>query len=212
MMPLRALALFASVALVAACGATVGSSSPVTSGTFGHLASPVAIASATISPPPSPVGSASAATPTPRTTPLGPPPPPTAVAFTTADDPSGGGYGTTTTTTTTMTVTWKEAPATGVEVRVFGVTKCLPPPGLDSAPCLVEHTPLPPSDLVLIAKAPASRGKVSWTWPAWGDIGGNIAVHGNTSFASFVVAAYNAAGHSKFVIVVAAGYCATCVY
>jgi hypothetical protein len=110
----------------------------------------------------------------------------------------------------TTTVTWKEAVTKGTEIRVYGVTACYAPP--EGGPCLVEHTPLPSSVRDLIARAPASQGKVSWTWPEWDDIGGAVMGDGSSNYESIVVAAYNAAGHSKFIIVVTSEYCPFCTY
>jgi hypothetical protein len=118
-----------------------------------------------------------------------------------------------------MTVTWKGPRGAGTEIQVYGVTKCLAmPPDVDPAvawegPCLVEHTPLPASVRKLIAKASASSGKVSWTWPGWENIGSSLAMGPDgTYYEAVVIAAYNGAGHSKFIIV-APGYgCSDCTY
>ena len=69
----------------------------------------------------------------------------------------------------------------------------------------VQHPPL-------AARGPAAKGKVTWTWPAWENIGGNVAANGNKTYASIVVAAYNAAGHSRFVIVKTGEFCSACTY
>ena len=69
----------------------------------------------------------------------------------------------------TTTVTWKEANPNGVTIRVYGVTACIPPSKANFSPCLVKGTPLPAKVRELIASAPASKGKVSWTWPNWED-------------------------------------------
>ena len=110
----------------------------------------------------------------------------------------------------TTTVRWK-APLTGkTQIRVYGVTACFAPP--KGGPCLVEHTPLPPSVRELIAKALASKGEVSWTWPSWDDVGGAVMAHGSSVYEAVVVAAYNDARHSKFIIVRSGESCPKCTY
>jgi hypothetical protein len=116
-----------------------------------------------------------------------------------------------------MTVTWAGPRAKGVEIRVYGVMRCISIPSStpegSEGPCLVEHTPLPPSVRKLIGKAPASTGKLSWTWPNWENIGADVVVSPDgTSFASIVIAAYNDAGHSKFIIVAPGSWCGGCTY
>ena len=116
-----------------------------------------------------------------------------------------------------MTVTWTGPRAKGTEIRVYGVTACIamPPSPSEGAegPCLVEHTPLPESVRKLIAKAAASTGKVSWTWPNWEDIGSSVAESPDgTAYEAIVIAAYNDAGHSKFIIVDAGNWCGDCTY
>jgi hypothetical protein len=137
------------------------------------------------------------------------PPAPTAVkiSFKTSD-PDGVGYDAVMTTT----ITWKQAQPAGTEIKVYGVTACLPPAGQDPAPCLVENTPLPASVRELIAKAPAADGTVTWSWPNWENVGGAVASHGDTYYHAFVIAAYNATGHSKFIIVRSGEYCSDCTY
>jgi hypothetical protein len=121
-------------------------------------------------------------------------------------DPSGEGFDTQLTTT----ITWKEAVTEGTEIRVYGVTACFAPP--EGGACLVEHTALPASVRELIARAPASKGKVSWTWPAWDDVGGAVMAHGSSTYEAVVIAAYGAAGHSKFIIVRSGEWCPDCTY
>lgn len=171
---------------------------PASTSTSPAPASPVPTASA------SPVPRTGTATPTPGPSTLAPPPP-TAVEMTMSGGVSAGGTGSVTTT-----VTWTEAVTKGTEIRVHGVTACFAPP--EGGPCLVEHTALPSSVRDLIARAPASDGKVSWTWPAWEDIGEAVMAHGATYYEAIVVAAYNPAGHSKFIIVVTAERCPDCTY
>jgi hypothetical protein len=69
--------------------------------------------------------------------------------------------------------------------------------------CLREHTTLPGSVRVLLAKASASKGKVTWRLaPGGGETFDGVPVQ------SVVIAAYNAAGgHSIFTIVDAGDYC-----
>jgi hypothetical protein len=118
-----------------------------------------------------------------------------------------------------VTVTWKKVATKGTEIRVYGVTGCLSmtDEGLDGS-CLVLHTPLPPSIRKLIARAPASKGAISWTRPAWQDVivadtGGpalwqfGVDRRGDDIFFAIVVAAYNDVGHSKFIIADAGTWC-----
>jgi hypothetical protein len=109
-----------------------------------------------------------------------------------------------------VTIRWTAPISAGTEIQVYGVTRCFAP--ATGGPCLVEHTALPASARVLLAKAPASKGAVSWTWPNWEDIGGAVMVHGADTYESLVIAAYNSAGHSKFVIIATGEFCPDCVY
>jgi hypothetical protein len=208
---LRATLVPIAVVVLAACqAATVAPSAspvavvPTPSPSAAPTASPTAAPTPTATPAPTPVP----ATPVPSAA-EGVPPPPTAVKITfEASDPDNVGYDAVMKTT----ITWKQAHPAGTVIRVYGVTACLPPEGQDPAPCLVEHTPLPASVRELIAKAPAADGTVSWTWPNWENVGGAVAAHGDTYYHSIVIAAYNAAGHSKFIIVRAGEYCSDCTY
>jgi hypothetical protein len=110
----------------------------------------------------------------------------------------------------TTTIRWSAPKAAGTEIRVYGVTTCFAPAA--GGPCLVEHTPLPDSVRDLIATAPASAGKVSWTWPSWDDVGGAVMGHGDTLYQAIVIAAYGPAGHSKFIIVRSGEWCPDCTY
>jgi len=196
--------------LVTACSAA--SPTPVTP----SAGAPTAAQSPTTAPTAAPTVSPADA-PTPAPTPSGTPGPSAAVvpaapstvkiAFK-GSDPGGMGYDTDMTTT----ITWKEADPDGVTVRVFGVTACLPKAKVDHAPCLAKGTPLPANVRELITSAPASKGRVSWTWPNWEDAGGAVMAHGDAFYDSVVVAAYNKAGHSKFVIVRTGEYCPDCTY
>ncbi len=98
----------------------------------------------------------------------------------------------------TFTLSWKAPRTKGVQVRVYGVTKCFGRDGDGRAidgHCLRERTALPGSVRVLLAKAPASKGTVTWSLgPGWEGPDG-VTVH------SIVIAAYNATGgHSIFAI------------
>ena len=63
-------------------------------------------------------------------------------------------------------------------------------------PCLVEHTPLPPSNLKLAATAPASVGTANGTWIDDSDCGwAGCGVRDR-----LVLAAYSSAGNSIFTI------------
>lgn len=156
---------------------------------------------------PSATVAAPTAAPTPRPTPALPRQP-TGVDMTMdGRDPEGAGFATEITTT----ITWNVPQTAETEIRVYGVNACFAKH--DQDPCLVLGTPLPAGSLELIAEAPGRAGKVSWTWPAWDDIGGAVigAPDGST-YDSLVVAAYNAAGHSTFTIVATAVWCPYCTY
>ena len=109
----------------------------------------------------------------------------------------------------TRTVTWESPLTKGVEIRVYGVTKCVsrpadPKPGTDG-PCLVKHTRLPASIRTLLATAPASAGKVTWTWIDEGDPGCDLtfpigATPDGEYYYAVVVAAYSTSGHSIFTV------------
>ena len=109
-----------------------------------------------------------------------------------------------------MTISWTGPVTAGTTIRVYGITACLNPPGTDNVPCVGTDTLLPASALTLVASAPAAQGRVSWTWPSWGNIGQALAVHGSDTYYAFVVGAYTAAGHSKLMIAATAGACSTC--
>jgi hypothetical protein len=130
---------------------------------------------------------------------------PTGVTFTTDSvelpEPTGTGE---VAYQVTHTVRW-EAPRTeGVEIRVYGVTQCLsapsdPAPGT-SGPCLVEHTLLPPSVMVLAATVSAGAGEFSWIAPFYYDCAGPPVGPDGLDYSATVIAAYNDAGHSIFAI------------
>ncbi len=110
-----------------------------------------------------------------------------------------------------VTVSWRAPRTKGVEVRVYGITKCL---GTDSdgaiidGRCLREHSVLPSSVMTLLANVPASKGEVTLSMFPSGD-GLADTARGKTVY-SFVLAAYNAAGEpSVFAIAATEEYCAT---
>jgi hypothetical protein len=105
----------------------------------------------------------------------------------------------------TQSVTWRTPRTEGIEIRVYGVTKCLaepedPPPDT-SGPCLVVRTALPASVRTLLATALASDGAVSWTWTV--ETGCYIGLPFDPegpAYYAIVLAAYNASEHSIFAI------------
>jgi hypothetical protein len=156
--------------------------------------------------------------PKPRPTPAAPPPP-TAVRITrhgcyTGPDPDGIPPGKCTTT-----LSWKKVLTKGTEIHVYGVTGCLSlKESAGDGSCLVLHTAVPPSVRKLIARAPASKGTLSWTGPAWldviqVDISGpryqaiGVDRHGDDIYFAIVVTASNDVGHSKFIIADAGTWC-----
>jgi hypothetical protein len=178
---------------------------------------PQAIANPTASP--SPVAQAIATPiPTPRPKPATPPIP-TGVRITrqgcyTGPVPDGVPSGSCTTT-----LTWTKVPAEGTRIEIYGVTKCLSrTERAGDGSCLVEGTAVPPDTRKLIAQAPASKGTVSWTGPAWLDVidadtgaprsqAIGVERHGYDIYFAIIVASSNEAGRSKFVIADAGGWC-----
>jgi hypothetical protein len=111
----------------------------------------------------------------------------------------------------TQTVTWRTPRTEGIEIRVYGVTRCLAepndPPAGTSGPCLVEHTALPASVRTLLATAPASAGIVSWTWME--ETGCSIGLEydpDGPAYYAVVLAAYGASRHSIFAIAEPGGW------
>jgi hypothetical protein len=202
----NALVALLGIAL-AACGAEAASVSPATHPTGVAQATPppvTATPAVTSEQEPSTESPTRAATPkptskpTPKPTPVPVPPKLSGLGYDRPSELEGGGL---------ASLTWKAPRTKGVEIRVYGVTRCLP--GVDGA-CLQEHTALADDIRVLLAKAPASKGKVSWNqdwgdWvsindPDWACTTAYVSENG-TSFYSIVVAAYSTSGHSIFAIV-----------
>ncbi len=187
---------------------------------FSASSSATALAIATLTPTPTAAPPVTASPrPKPSPTPAGPPPPPKAVTISrkgcyTGPNPDGVPPGTCTTT-----ITWKKVGTKGTEIKVYGVTGCLSAteqPGDGS--CLVRNTPVPKSVRKLIARAPASDGKVSWTGPAWQDVISNdtggpryeaigVDRHGDDIYFAIVVTASNEEGNSRFIIADAGTWC-----
>src|SRR3954469_1205088 len=192
----------ASSTPVTPTGASVDGPSPTTAPTDAPTVAPTVAPTDAPTPAPTP-------SPTPRpSVAIVPAAPSTVKIAFKGSDPGGMGYDTDMTTT----ITWKEADPEGVTIRVFGVTACLPRTKVDHAPCLAKGTPLPANVREMIASEPASKGRVSWTWPNWEDAGGAVMARGDAFYDSVVIAAYNKAGHSKFVIVRTGEYCPDCTY
>lgn len=196
-------------AVLAACDAGVASSPPpVASRTdVPDLTVTPSAASATAATTPASPSPSSTPQPTPKPTPDPGPPKPTGLNFDTqvrvSDDE--------TVAELTQTVTWRTPRTEGIEIRVYGVTKCLAeprdPPADTSGPCLVEHTALPASVLTLLATASASDGVVSWTWTE--ETGCNIGLEYDPDgipYYAVVLAAYSASRHSIFAIAEPGGW------
>ena len=144
--------------------------------------------------------------PGPNPTPVAVPPKPSGVSFDemrVGDDP--------TLTEITQTVSWEGPTSEGVEIRVYGVTKCVSRPAnpspATSGPCLVEHTPLPESLRTLLATAPALDGVASWTWTGTFDCEVGLAYDpAGPAYHAVVLAAYAASDHSIFAIAEPGGW------
>jgi hypothetical protein len=209
----RALAAMSIVMLVSGCSsATPGSTTPTAIARASHAvdastptpaATPQATPAATTEPTP-------AATTHPSPSSRGAPPPPSSATMKTSHG-APGDHGI---PDRRFEVHWTEKYPKGTEIRVYGVTECLN--NVDGEPCLVPHTPLPASVRHLVAKARAADGKAAWTWPGWENIGGALASSGEGEhdyyYEAFVAAAYNDAGHSKFIILDSAIACPGCTY
>jgi hypothetical protein len=196
--------------VLAGCGASPSSSARPPATSFSPSRAPATVTPATPAPP---------ASATPRPTPQTAPPAPTAVRITTDGcytGPDGDGVPS---GVCTQTVTWKEAVSPGTEIRVYGVTRCImEAQRATDGRCLRKGTRVPAALLKLIAKSPASTGTVSWTRPAWLDnvrsgtgqpISRTFGVDrdGDVLYFGIVVAAYNAAGHSAFVLADSGTWC-----
>lgn len=199
--------------VIAACGASPAPS-PSSSGAATDVAgvataSPTTTTYASVAAPDSPRPSPA---PTPRRSPMPTevpvPPKPTGVTFdeqrSESNDP--------TTTEITQTVTWQAPQTEGVEIRAYGVTACFARPANPSpdtsGPCLVTHTPLPPSVRTLLGTAPASDGVVAWSWTGTFDCEGPGPAFDprGPAYHAVVLAAYGAAGHSIFAIAEPGGW------
>lgn len=190
--------------ILAACSAGADSApSPPTSPSPSHRPPSLARVSPSptiVAPSPTPVATP---TPSPTTKPAAKPPEPTGVAFRErfnclSDSCHRAKY--------TQTVTWKAPLKKSLEIRVYGITECLAEPANAKpgtrGPCLVEHTTLPRSARTLLATAPASAGKVSWSWTqeTGCDIGHFASDPDGPVYYSIVLAAYNSADNSVFAI------------
>ena len=108
-------------------------------------------------------------------------------------------------------VTWKAPRAKGIEIRVYGVTKCFRTDA-DEGRCLRRGTKLPDGVRVLLAKGPASEGELYCgdVFSAEDDPTDGCdslrETEDGTRFYSIVAAAYRDDEHSIFVIVDAGGY------
>ncbi len=100
-------------------------------------------------------------------------------------------------------LTWQKPRTKGVEVRVYGVTKCFRTDA-PNGPCLREHTLVPSKIRVLLAKGPASKGGLSFFQTLFAHTKDGCEYgyrsEDGTAFYAIVVAAYNASGPSVFAI------------
>jgi hypothetical protein len=213
----RAVSLLLGV-LLAACAGKPTSPPPAGSPHAAVSATPVATSEPTIAPSampaatiptppatPSPVLTPSAASPpplSPTPTPTLAPPKPTGATFHEDADCLDANCGR---ARLTQTVIWRTPRTEGIEIRVYGVMKCLAEPkdplAGTSGPCLVEHTALPSSVRTLLATVPASDGVASWTWTE--ETGCNIGLENDPDappYYAVVLAAYSASRHSIFTI------------
>ena len=98
----------------------------------------------------------------------------------------------------------KDTQTNGVEIRVYGVTVCIPLEDGSDEWCLRKGTLVPPEIRVLLAKAPAPKGIVSWYQDEDNDeadlCAGTMLRKNGTRYCSVVIAAYGANGHSHLAI------------
>jgi hypothetical protein len=211
-------AVTAVVAILAGC-ASPGAGSPMPDPTSPP---PAATPSPQAAPPqatPSPTAEPTPR-PTPKPTPVPVPPKPSGLEYSVQDlsdncppaQPAreGEDVATCSIDERVVTVSWKAPRTQGVEVQVYGVTKCL---GTDSdgvmidGRCLREHTALPSSVMTLLARVPASKGKVTLSMIPSGS--GLADTARGKGVYSIVLAAYNSAAQpSIFAIAATQGYCA----
>jgi hypothetical protein len=162
----------------------------------------IATASAgpTLIPTPTVMPDAPTQKPKPTQTAVPVPPKPAGVKFDTVAIERSERYG-----DVTQSVTWRTPRTKGVEIRVYGVTKCIAAPKHPTpdttGPCLVTGTPLPASVRTLLGKAPASDRSVSWSWTE--ETGCKVGLAHDPdgpAYDAVVLAAYDATGHSIFAI------------
>lgn len=194
--------------VIAACGAGVASSPPEVAprSDAPDVAATASAASPSVATVESPNPSWSPQ-PAPEVTPVLEPPKPSGVKFDEQVRVSGDERF----AVFTQSVSWRTPRTEGIEIRVYGVTKCLaepeePPPD-SNGPCLVVHTALPTAVRTILATASASDGVASWTWTeeAGCDIGTAFDPDGRAYYA-VVLAAYTASAHSVFTIAEPGGW------
>jgi len=190
--------------ILAACSAGVEPTpSPPVSPTPSHgPSSPATVipAPTAVAPSPTPVATAMPTpTPQPTPTPLAVPPRPSGLAYGRCCGEGNWEQ--------VSSLSWEEPRTKGVEIRVYGVTKCFPPTDNGDELCLREGTELPADVRVLLAKGPATAGELSWfQTESNGDevVGEGCTVamldKNGTPYYSVVVEAYSAAGPSIFAI------------
>lgn len=155
---------------------------------------PSAAASPMVTPPPEP--------PTPAPTALPAPPEPSGLAFSRCCGEGNGDK--------VSSLAWEEPRTEGVEIRVYGVTTCLPPE--DAADetdetCLGDATALPDGILVQLASGPASGGALSWFQDEGDEVSvgegcaGTAVNEEGTPYYAVVARAHGASGQSAPAIV-----------
>lgn len=199
-------------AAIAACTTSPGPPQPqaaVPSGSPQITNLPVGPSAVAASATPSAPSPTPAATPTPKSTPLPVPSKPSGLEFETpclldCDPDDLGNY----------RLTWKAPRTKGVEIRVYGVTKCFRTDDPEGE-CLRVHTAVPDDIRVLLAKGPASKGVLDLDIDGPEDADQTeegcttfLRTEAGTKFYSIVVAAYDANGHSIFAIANPGGYMA----